>query len=132
MFKKHTRSASHKPLNWFLVLALLMTTVLPVHYHLHHVDIDNSFAHSHSIDLHMVSDGVESEHHGIDTTSFSAIPDDAVKIKTALILIIYIAVLLTIIPVLQKRTHACSEYQASGLLQIIPHFTPLLRAPPLS
>jgi hypothetical protein len=132
MIEEVMQSLPRKPVNWFLFLALIIATLLPAHYHLHHDDMAKSFIHSHVIDLHLIADQFGSKHHEFDTTSFTAVPDDAVNMKTPLVQYIIIVVLLFIIPGLHKQLHIYHKYMARGLSRISPHFIPLLRAPPLS
>ena len=131
MFNKCIQSVRQKPVNWFLLVAILVATLVPAHYHLHHDDVAESLSHSHAIDLHLISDEHGSTHHEFDTTSFAAVPDDAVKMKSALTQYLFIAVLLAVIPILRNKVQIRPKNRARGLFQIIPHFTPLLRAPPL-
>lgn len=120
-----------KPVNWFLIVAILIATFLPVHYHLHHQDAADSLAHTHVIDLHFLSGEAEKPHHEIGATNFTAVPDDAVKSKSEVTPFIFLAALLIIISVIQILIRTWLEHQKNGPPRIIPHFTPLLRAPPL-
>ena len=123
----------YRTVNWLLILTVLVAVFMPVHYHLHHLDAADSAVHSHVVDLHLLSGDInESSHHEYGATSFSAVPDNAVKIRVDNASFVLLAVLLAIIPVFNKLLSACTGYQVNGRQQKIPHFKPLLRAPPLN
>ena len=65
-----------KSISWQLIAVLLLVTLLPAHYHLHHHDSAESTAHAHSIDLHLISDDAGQSHHDEDTSIFDEyVPD---------------------------------------------------------
>ena len=135
---------THKSISWLLVVAVIYITLLPVHYHLHHMAIDDihsvdainhshvAINHSHVIDLHLMTDKSGQLHHDDEATSIAASPDGIVK-KTnpAFSPFILLAIVLVLFPVLIKRLKIWLDYRSIGFNKSYPHFLPLLRAPPL-
>ena len=124
---------SFKSISWLLVLAILLVTFLPAHYHLHHLYSANTAVHEHVIDLHLALDKAGQPHHGDEMTSIiSASPDGVMKkSNTAFPLFIVLAMVLVLLPILIKRIKIRLDYRYTGLKKSYPHFSPLLRAPPL-
>ena len=120
-----------KPIGWLLVLAVLLITLLPAHYHLHHLYSTATATHAHVIDLHLTIDEVGDSHHD-EAASIASSPDGIVKKSTAAFpLFIALAIVLTILPILKTRTLIHPAHKNTALQQSYPHFTPPLRAPPL-
>lgn len=103
MLVTRKQTVSNKPVNWLLIFAVFVAALIPAHYHLHHLDSTGSSAHGHNIDLHLLSDNEGKLHHDIDATSFTAVPDDAVKSKSIITPIISLALVLAVLPVIQKQ-----------------------------
>ena len=124
---------SRKSISWQLVAVLLFVTLLPAHYHLHHIDSTELAAHTHTIDLHLIADGVGQSHHDEDTSIFAATPDViAKKGKPELSVYIPLAILLVLLMVGNNPTRLRPEQTDSARTQHRPYFSPPLRAPPLS
>ena len=122
---------NYKSINWILIAAILVATFLPAHYHLHHLSNTDATTHAHVIDLHLVTDTTEQSHHDGDTTSFKAVPDEGVKSSSLFTPFILLALLLIVVPINVIRINVRPEFLNNHLKRTYPHFTPLLRAPPL-
>lgn len=123
---------NYKSTSWLLVAAIIAITLLPAHYHLHHLFNTDSTAHDHVIDLHVMSDKAEHSHHDEGTEIISATPDGFVeKASTAFPPFILLAILLLLLPRLNYRISARLNYRDINLRQTYFHLSPPLRAPPL-
>ena len=128
---------THKPISWLLIAAILLVAFLPAHYHLHHLYNDDAFSsaatrHEHVIDLHVLTEKTGQSHHDDDATIIAASPDGILKkINPDFSPFILLAVVLLLLPALNKRINIQLNYRSTNLKQSYPHFTPLLRAPPL-
>lgn len=122
---------SVKSISWLLVLAVLLVTLLPAHYHLHHLYSADTATHGHVIDLHLAIDEMGDSHHD-EAGSIASSPDGIVKKSNAAFpLFIALAIVLAILPILTTRTIIRPVHKNAGLKQSYPYFSPLLRAPPL-
>jgi hypothetical protein len=122
----HRRSIS-----WQLIAVLLFITLVPAHYHLHHHNSAGLSAHTHSIDLHLVSDNKGKSHHNKDTSIFAATPDVIAKNgNPGFSLYIPLAVLLIIILAHPGHVRKRYDQRDERLIQHYPYFSPPLRAPP--
>ncbi len=120
-----------RSISWLLVAAVLLTTLLPVHYHLHHLYSADSSTHEHAIDLHLITDNVDQSHHDEDTSIFAATPDViAKKAYSETTSLILLAILLVLLPVLNNSIRIRPGYFDLTLKQHYPFFSPPLRAPP--
>ena len=127
---------SYKPVSWFLIVTILLITLLPAHYHLHHhyKDALHSAAtkHEHVIDLHVLTEITGQSHHNDEVTIIAASPDGIMKKSTPdFSPFILLAMVLVLLPVLNKRINIQISYRSTNIKQSFPHFTPQLRAPPL-
>ena len=123
---------TRKSISWQLVAVLLFVTLLPAHYHLHHIDSTDLAAHTHTIDLHLIVDGVGQSHHDEDTSIFAATPDViAKKGKPELSVYIPLAIALILILAHNNQARLRPEQTDSARKQHHPYFSPPLRAPPL-
>ena len=126
---------SYKSISWLLIAAILLVAFLPAHYHLHHLYTDDAFSsaarHAHVIDLHVLTEKTGQSHHD-DATIIAASPDGIVKKSNPEFspFILLVIVLLSL-PVLSKLKNIQLNYRSTDLKLPYPHFTPLLRAPPL-
>jgi hypothetical protein len=122
---------NRRSISWLLVVAVLGITLLPAHYHLHHLHSDDATAHTHTIDLHVIADKADQSHHD-DASIFSATPDVVVK-KTNPEFSPYIilAILLVLLPTYTNLLRIKADHGDLGLKRLYPYFSPLLRAPPL-
>ena len=122
----------HRSISWLLVAAILFVTFLPAHYHLHHVFSEDSVAHDHSIDFHLLTDATAESHHDEHATIVEATPDGIVKNKSSAFLpFILLATLLLILPVVYKRIRIRRDHSHATPYQSFHHLSPPLRAPPL-
>lgn len=115
---------------WLMIIGLLVSTVLPLHMHLHHVDETPSAAHAHAFDLHLITDNPGAEHHD-DALVLSATPDVLLKQTgdvplMAALLFCLLGVFLFLNPILGQRFFERDAPPRSGT----HHLTPPLRAPP--
>jgi len=120
-----------KSISWQLIAVLLFVTLLPAHYHLHHHDSAELAAHTHSIDLHLISDNMGQSHHDQDTSIFAATPDViAKKDKPDFSVYIPLAILLVLILVHNNINRIRPDQSNQCLVPYYPYFSPPLRAPP--
>lgn len=129
-----------KAISWLLIGAVLMVTILPAHYHLHHLYNDDMHSvgtsisattHAHVIDLHLLTDTTAQSHHE-DEASIAASPDTMVKkINPVFSPIILLAIVLALLPILTRKIIIQPDIRNSGYKKHYPYFSPLLRAPPL-
>ena len=128
---------SYKSVSWLLIAAILLVAFLPAHYHLHHLYTDDAFSsaarHAHVIDLHVLTEKTGQSHHDDDeTTIIAASPDGILKKSNPdFSPFILLVIVLLLLPVLYKQINIQLNYRSIDLKQSYPHFTPLLRAPPL-
>ena len=128
---------THKSVSWLLIATILLVTLLPAHYHLHHQhndDISSSTTaiHEHVIDLHVLTEKTGQSHHDDEATIIAASPDGMVKKNNPdFFPFILLAMALLLLPALNKRINIQLNYRSTDLNQPYPHFSPLLRAPPL-
>ena len=126
----------YKSISWLLIAAILLVAFLPAHYHLHHLYNDDAFSsattHAHVIDLHVLTETTGQSHHDDEATILATSPDGIVKKSNPEFspFILLVIVLLSL-PVLCKQINLQLNYRSTGFKQCYPHFTPLLRAPPL-
>ena len=112
---------------------LLFVTLVPAHYHLHHHDSAELAAHTHSIDLHLISDDMGQSHHDEDTSIFAATPDViAKKDKPDFSVYIPLAILLALTLAHMSQNRIRPDHGDQGLEPHYPYFSPPLRAPPVS
>ena len=127
----------YKSISWLLIATILLVTLLPAHYHLHHLYNDETFSsaattHEHVIDLHVLTEKTGQSHHHDDATVIAASPDGVVKKSNPdFSPFILLAIVLLLLPALNKRLNMQLNYKSTNLKPRYPHFTPLLRAPPL-
>jgi hypothetical protein len=120
-----------KSISWLLALAILLVTLLPTHYHLHHLYSADAATHAHVIDLHLALDKTGQSHHE-EEGSITASPDGIMKKSNAAFsLFIVLAIVLALLPILKTRIIIRQDHKNIGLKQSYPYFLPLLRAPPL-
>lgn len=121
-----------KSISWQLIVVLLFVTLLPAHYHLHHHSVE-LVAHTHSIDLHLISDNAGQSHHDEHTSIFAATPDViAKKGNPELSIYIPLAILLVLLLAHHNQARYSYEQRDPDRKQHYPYFSPPLRAPPLS
>ena len=125
-----------KSISWILVATILLVAFLPAHYHLHHLHDDDNFssagaAHSHVIDLHVITELSGQSHHD-EAASIAASPDGMMKKSNPdFFPFILLAMVLLLLTVFDKQINIQLNSRSTKLKQRYPHFAPLLRAPPL-
>ena len=127
---------SYKPISWLLIAAILLVTFLPAHYHLHHIYNDDAFSsaarHAHVIDLHVLTESAGQSHHDDEATIIAVSPDGIVKKSNPEFSpFIMLAIVLLLLPALNKGINIPLNYRSTDPKKPYPHFIPLLRAPPL-
>ena len=134
MSKRHNNMISIKTISWSLIAAILLVTLLPAHYHLHHLYDENTntaiTTHKHVIDLHVLSEESGQSHHD-EATSISASPDGIVKNNAPDFMpFILISFILLVITTQNIRLNIQLKSRRINLVPHAPYFSPLLRAPP--
>lgn len=135
----YKRVYKNKSLSWLLIATILLVTLQPAHYHLHHLYHDKTLAsmaaiheHSHAIDLHILTKNTGHAHHDGSTTIFAASPDGIMKKNNAdFTPFILLMIVLLLMPVLKIQVKVQHYFKKTKPQYSHPHFTPLLRAPPL-
>jgi len=114
------------------VAAVLALTLLPAHYHIHHPTSVDPSAHSHTVDLHVLSSMPDSTHHDSSEASFATTPDGFVKKQDSTFhLFLILAIFLICLPILYKPSQARPFNWNIPLKRTYFYLTPPLRAPPL-
>ena len=119
-----------RSVNLLLIGVILFTTLMPAHYHLHHIHDTDSGTHDHAIDLHFVTANADQSHHDEETSIFNATPDAIVKkISSDISPFVLLTVLLVLLAILyrisMRHEHGYADHRPRH-----PYFTPPLRAPP--
>jgi hypothetical protein len=115
-----------------LVTALLITVLLPAHYHLHHLHSLDTASHAHVVDLHLIADNSGHAHHYENTSIISATPDAIVKTdKSVFSLFIPLAIVLVLILTCSHRVWLGHKSGAITRIRHNTYFSPPSRAPPL-
>ncbi|HEY9198278.1 MAG TPA: hypothetical protein VIR60_02855 [Gammaproteobacteria bacterium] len=126
-------AASRHTISWILVVALLLLTLVPFHYHLHHADQPPSDAASvpaHVTDIHILGGSNESDHHD-GTHTLEPTPDIALKQNGVhLPLFAALLVLSVLLPLVAGLSLKPAAVSAQRLPRFHRHNTPPLRAPP--
>ena len=128
---------SYKSICWLLIATILSIAFLPAHYHLHHLYNDDTFSsttagHAHVIDLHVLTEQTGQSHHDDEATIIAASPDGIVKKSNPdFFPFILLAMVLLLLASLNKQISIQLNYRSTKFKQSYPHFSPLLRAPPL-
>lgn len=122
----------YKIICWLLITAVLLVTLLPAHYHLHHLIHSGSASHEHSTDLHFVMNKADQSHHEDNAHSYAAVPDGITKkAASAFIIFTFLIISLALISFLNFRINRRPNYGTPGLRKTCYYFYPPLRAPPL-
>ncbi|UCB54490.1 MAG: hypothetical protein JSW45_11195 [Thiotrichales bacterium] len=120
-----------RSINLLLIGVILFTTLMPAHYHLHHIHDTDGETHDHAIDLHFVTTNTDQSHHDEETSIFAATPDVIVKkINSDITPFVLLTVLLVLLAVLY-RVSMLHEHGNASHRPHHPYFTPPLRAPPV-
>jgi len=122
----------YKSTSWLLVAAVLALTLLPAHYHVHHQSSDVTSAHTHTVDLHTLSNTSSSAHHDGSEVNFAATPDGVIKKQDSIFdLSLVLTVFLVSLALLHNRTQVRPFNWYIPLKRTYLYFSPPLRAPPL-
>ena len=132
----------YKSVAWLLMAAILWLTVLPAHYHMHHEvsehhthhEVNEHHAHHENvIDFHTAIEQPDPAHHGEGVQAFAATPDGIIKkASTELPPVFLLVLLLILLPILAYRRFIRLGFTLIGPKQRCLHFSPPLRAPPIS
>ena len=124
---------SHKLLSVLLMASILMVTLLPVHFHLHHISDDYSADHSHAVDLHII--GAKSSHTHDDghTTIVTPSPERVVE-KTGSIIVPFVFLIFILLVILfsSNKLRVQRNQNITSTINSYRYFSPPLRAPPLT
>ena len=121
----------YRPIAWALVTALLLTILVPAHYHLHHLHDAEPAAHTHVLDLHLIADNSGHAHHQQDTSIFSATPDVIVKAdKSVFAQFIPLAIFLILLLTLAYHVRLLLDPADGRPVRHSRYYSPPLRAPP--
>ena len=139
MYSLRRQIARYRLLNFFIVAAFLLATLLPVHFHLHHPDTPDNIHQIHTINLHTGLDSTlhsaidEAQHsdHDENTHIISVTPESLVY-KTGLVILALLFFLtpLLLFRQLTNRHNLRPDYTLAFLQQQYHHLYPPLRAPP--
>jgi len=131
MDKLRNYIVKYKSTNWLLVVAILLISLVPAHYHLHHICGTESTNQIQTIDLHLTSDTVVQSHHGEDTTIITSTPDTLVQdTSSSPTLLALLTVFLILLVLTNLRVSIRSNFGNIVLKQVLYYFAPPLRAPP--
>lgn len=131
--KFHRRSACRTAISWALVAALLVSTLLPAYFHLHHADaaaVESSSDHKHVADIHVYADSHDADVHD-GGHAVDPAPDITFKKAGAQLPLWALLLTLCIVLPLGGPTFCCSRLALNHrLLRLNRHTIPPLRAPP--
>jgi hypothetical protein len=129
----HQFALHKRGISFLLIPAFLLLTLFPFHFHLHHADdgvAHDSAAYTHTIDLHVLSDFADSNHHknshAIDPTAYASFKISGLRLP---LFILAFSVLLLLLPGAQRIRYSL-VYVIHGFTQKTRYNTPPLRAPP--
>lgn len=128
----HSNAVSRHTISWILVAALLMLTLVPFYYHLHHDDpalSDAPGVPNHVTDIHILGDNDNGHHEG--SHILEPTPDVALK-QSGVLLPVFAALLIlaVLLPLLAGPSVKPAAVSAQRLPRFHRHNTPPLRAPP--
>ena len=115
-----------------LSVTVLVVTLLPSHYHVHHFNGNGHADHTHVMDLHVAADHRNYDHHDEDISIISATPDAIVnQVKMLLFVFAPLVVLLATLTLRSDHTGFGVPDVNAQQVRHLAFFTPLLRAPPI-
>lgn len=118
------------PVSWLAIIAMIMLTLAPHHYHLHHGPASDSVSHGHTIDLHLLTDANGDAHHD-EAVVLETMPDGLTKTPGDNPLYFLLSVFLLVsLPIVEARIKHPLHQIATRTNQAFHHLTPPLRAPP--
>jgi len=130
--------SNYKSVSWLLVAAILLVSVLPAHYHLHHLIGTTSAAHSHATDLHLSTDKLAQSHHNDGATIINAAPSgllskwDGDINKPDITLLVFLVSFLALFSLFNIKRNSRPYQVIIFYKKIFYRFSPPLRAPPLN
>lgn len=131
--KFHKYSVRRDAISWMLVVSLLLLTLFPFHYHLHHdvsAQINGATTHSHVTELHILEAANDADHYEVGHTVDSAV-DPTLKYNNVWPPVFVILLTLSVLLPLSMRTFSYAQLSLSQRLpRFIRHSSPPLRAPP--
>jgi hypothetical protein len=130
----HRQSARRDAINWTLILALLLLTLVPFHYHLRHdsgAPSDVMSVDNHVADVHVLADDHPVDHHQ-NSHSIDPAPDITLKHGSAQAPLFAILLGWSILyPLGAGIFRYAQRARSQRLSSFNRHSTPPLRAPPL-
>jgi len=121
----------YKTAYWVLVAAILLISLVPAHYHLHHICGTESTNQIQTIDFHLTSGTVDHSHHDVDTTIIKSTPDSRVQDSNSIqTLVALLTVFLILLVLVNLRIRIRTHFDNIALKQILYYLSPPLRAPP--
>ncbi len=130
--------SNYKSVSWLLVAAILLVSVLPAHYHLHHLIGNTSATHSHATDLHLSADKLAQSHHNDGATIINAAPNgllskwDGEINKPDITPLVILVAFFTLFSIFSIKRIFRPDQATSFYKQILYRVSPPLRAPPLN
>lgn len=122
----------YKSIEWLLIVAILLITLAPAQYHVHHSAGEDPTQHEHVLDLHFVTEKVDQLQHDNDTVFVTEHNLILKKNDSLLTPFLFISLFLVLLPLIHKRIITKQEQENTLLPEIYFHLAPPLRAPPLS
>lgn len=121
----------YKSLTWLMIFTILAATLLPVHFHKHHVQIEDLSHHEHAFDMHFTHEKSDLSHHDENLQTLTASPDGLIKkVTTLFTTMIMLALLLALLPIVTSRHLLHTGFDIVSLKRNYLRFSPPLRAPP--
>ena len=119
-----------KSVSWVISLAILIVTLIPVHFHLHHKNDPQLNGHSHVADLHLQNEErIESLCEDDAIIYTKAAPDK--KPNTAFLPLVILSSYTLSLPVYQGEHFDVTAKDNEQLKSSYQYFAPPLRAPPV-
>jgi hypothetical protein len=122
-----------REVSYLLITALLVLTLFPFHFHMHHADdmaSHGSDTYSHTIDVHVYADVSDVEHHGdghaIEPTTYTTLKISTLQLP---LFITAFAILTLLLPVTQHVRFRLGSVNCR-ISRYFRYSNPPLRAPP--
>ena len=121
----------YKTAYWVLIAAILLISLVPSHYHLHHTCATESTNQIQTIGFHLTSGTIDHSHNDVDTTIIKSTPDTRVQdTDSAHMLVALLTVFLVLLVLVNLRVSIRTHFNSIALKQILYYLSPPLRAPP--
>jgi len=130
--------SNYKSVSWLLVAAILLVSILPAHYHLHHLVGITSADHTHATDLHLSADKPGQSHHNDGTTIINVAPSglltkwDGDSNKPDITPLVILVAFFALFSIFNIKRIFRPDQATSFYKQILYRISPPLRAPPLN